>query len=630
MYIMVKINPDKCVGCNACIRACPVHNANMSRKSDGKTIITINDQNCINCGECIRACAHEARYYDDDTQRFFDDLKCGKKITVLAAPAVKVAFRHNWRNILSSVRRMGADKIYDVSFGADICTYMHLKAIAENKVGKIISQPCAALTDYILKYKHELIPYLSPVHSPILCGAIYIRKYVKDRNPIAVLSPCIAKKTEFMDTGVVEYNVTFSKLEKYLSDNKISLNSSSFEFDGLPSYSGAIYPMPGGLKECLKLIDPSLRVINSEGVPHVYHDLDIYLNTPEKARPDVFDILSCGYGCTVGPGVPKKHNKFEIADIMGEIKADSFSRQAKQTRLKNNKQYKLFDSSLKLEDFLRSYTPKAPDIKKVTEGDIIKAFSALYKETEEEQHFDCQACGYSSCREMADAVAKGLNSPENCHQYILKQNIDENSKMQLANRNIMQAHNDINNLTDAINSDIMLVSEHTDKIVEDSRNNISLIEEVNRIVSELQKLSDTMSEDIIQINSINEEYNNSSGIIQDIAMQIKMLSLNASIEAAHVGAAGKGFAVVAGEVGSLADKTQNATKSFITSYSKVSEETSMVNENITDIIAEIKTLSEILIKLRDSVESTGKTGSDIHDLIIKVNESSEKMNKVMS
>ncbi|MBQ5334202.1 MAG: chemotaxis protein, partial [Oscillospiraceae bacterium] len=107
--------------------------------------------------------------------RMFADLKKGKKITVLVAPAVKVAFRNNWRQVLDFIRKMGADKIYDVSFGADICTYMHLKAVAEKKVGKIISQPCAALTDYILKYKHELIPYLSPVHSPILCGAIYIR-----------------------------------------------------------------------------------------------------------------------------------------------------------------------------------------------------------------------------------------------------------------------------------------------------------------------------------------------------------------------------------------------------------------------------------------------------------------------
>lgn len=627
---MVRIDTNLCVGCNACIRACPVNDANMSSTVGDKTVITINEKNCIRCGECIKACAHNARYYEDDTARMFADMRSGKKITVLVAPAVKVAFRDNWRQMLGAVRKLGADKIYDVSFGADICTYMHLKAVSEKRVGKIISQPCAALTDYILKYKHELIPYLSPVHSPILCGATYIRKYAGDNNAIAVLSPCIAKKTEFEDTGIVEYNVTFGELERYFAENNIRPDSDSFEFDGLPSYSGAVYPMPGGLKECLKLMDPTLRVINSEGVPHVYHDLDIYLGTPEKARPDVFDVLSCDYGCTVGPGVPRKHNKFEIAEIMENVKNDSFSRQTKQTVFSKNKQYKLFDSTLKLDDFLRSYTPKSPDVRSISENDVQRAYSELYKQTREEQCFDCQACGYSSCREMAAAVAKGLNSPENCHQYIVKKNIDENLKIQRVNENILKANGDIHDLTAQLDSEIRLVSESTDRIVENSKENVSLIESVNGIVSGLQRLSDTMSENILQINSINEEYNSSSKLIEDIALQIKMLSLNASIEAAHVGELGKGFAVVAGEVGSLADKTQAATKSFINSYSRVSEETGVVNGSINDIIAQIASLSEILIKLRDSVEYTGQTGMDMYGLIKSVTDVSEKMNRVMN
>lgn len=186
---MIRIDPSLCVGCNACIRACHVNHANLSQNVGGKDVINVNDNNCIRCGACVKVCSHKARYYDDDTKRFFSDIKSGKKITLLVAPAVRVAFSSNWKKVLKMLRKAGADKIYDVSFGADICTYMHLKAVKEKRVGKIISQPCAALTDHILKYKHELIPYLSPVHSPILCGAIYIKKYIGDRNPLAVLSP---------------------------------------------------------------------------------------------------------------------------------------------------------------------------------------------------------------------------------------------------------------------------------------------------------------------------------------------------------------------------------------------------------------------------------------------------------
>lgn len=43
---MVHVNEDKCIGCNACIRVCPIPNAN---KTDGKTV-TVNNSECIQCG----------------------------------------------------------------------------------------------------------------------------------------------------------------------------------------------------------------------------------------------------------------------------------------------------------------------------------------------------------------------------------------------------------------------------------------------------------------------------------------------------------------------------------------------------------------------------------------------------
>ncbi len=610
---MIQINSEKCVGCNACIRACPVNGANIAQSINGKTIISVQDNNCIHCGECTKVCPHGARYFDDDTTLFFRDLN-RKRIAVLVTPAIKAAFQNDWCSLLNWLRKQpNVSGIYDVSFGADICTYMHLKAVKEKKVSKIISQPCAALTDYILKYQHDLIPYLSPIHSPVLCAAIYLKKYAHINDDIAVLSPCVAKKTEFIDTGIISYNVVFSQLKDYLTANRISPPASSdFIFDGVPALSGAIYPMPGGLKECLLAMNPSLNVINSEGVPAVYHNLDHYLKMPDSVKPDVFDVLSCEYGCISGPGVSRKISYFEMMHTMFRVKQDAFARQEKQISWrKKNKQYKNFDSQLKLEDFVRTYHPKKLKLPSVSAHEIELAFHTLGKETQEDRCINCQACGYTTCHEMAEAISRKLNFPENCYQFILKSNLGEQQKIQETTRKIMETQESINQLSALLTDEVASLHRHSDRIISNATQNGSRIDSVQIMIQELQALSQTILDNIEKIGEINHQYINNSKLIEDIASQINLLSLNASVEAARAGEAGKGFSVVAKEVGSLANRTQGATKSFADSSSEVSEKTEDMRVQIQSICDIMNQLSENLMSMKPVFESNGKIGSEI-------------------
>ena len=83
---MVHVRKEKCIGCNACIRTCPVPNAN---RYDG-TSVQVNNEECIQCGECIKGCVHGARYYDDDIKEFLTAIKT-KSVSLILAPAIKRA-----------------------------------------------------------------------------------------------------------------------------------------------------------------------------------------------------------------------------------------------------------------------------------------------------------------------------------------------------------------------------------------------------------------------------------------------------------------------------------------------------------------------------------------------------------
>lgn len=473
MTDIIIVKPEKCVGCNTCVRACPAPEANVTKMlEDGRFITTVNPERCIACGECVKHCQHNARDYIDDTEEAMAAIGKGQKLIILAAPSIKAVFPTKWKGILDYFRNKGCI-IYDVSFGADICTWAHLRAIEHKQVGNIITQPCAAIVKYIEIYQPKLLTNLSPIHSPIACSVTYIKKYLRRNNPIAVLSPCIAKKTEFEETGLVEYSVTFRKLMAYFEQNgiRIPLNPEddlTYKFDDQQGQVGGIYPRPGGLRDTLWLHDPDINITTSEGAHKVYPELDMYARMPETKHPEVFDVLSCEFGCTLGPGSGTDQSMFDVMATIREIEKEAKSRRKTSGGLMRGNEDRLFrkfDDELRLADFIRSYKPAKPTPAPTMEQ-LEPIFEMMGKHTDLDKRYDCRSCGYASCREMATAIYRGLNTADNCIVHAKEVLIARHTMLTEQHERLAEITAECLALSEKLTHDVSAITENMEKIGE--------------------------------------------------------------------------------------------------------------------------------------------------------------------
>lgn len=633
---MITFDGTKCVACNNCIRVCPSIEANtVEHDENGNVRFNINPDKCIRCGACVKICNHNARSYEDDTDRFWADLKSGQKIIAICAPAVKVSFDGCWRNVLDILKKNGVEKIYDVSFGADICTWGHIRYLEQHPKTKLISAPCPAIVNYIKKFCHDALKSLSPVHSPMLCTAIYLKKYLGENTKIAALSPCIAKMDEFRETGLVEYNVTFERLGQLLKKNGTNFDSlrkvrSNFEFSGMQGSMGAVYPRPGGLKACLELENPNLNVITSEGTSTVYKDLDLYSTVGARDLPDVFDVLSCDNGCGSGPAIGQEMSIYRMSGIMNGIEKYNRTKRVKFDRKHRDKQFLQFDKQLRLSDFIRQYTPE--DIRKinVTEEQIDDMLTKMCKTTETERNYNCHSCGFPTCRKMAEAIIKGVSAITSCAQYMQHEADIRRSHIEETNTAIGEVTSELNQVVSQLTQNIGEVKEAVGDISELNSTNHTQILGLSEILDELRRQSEEINAAMESINGSVAGFSETTHDISDIARQINILSINASIEAARAGDAGKGFAVVAQEVGKLANHSQEAVAEAEKSNALVFGDIKTVNDIVASINKKMVEIQKMMNDVRDNISATMGKGSDISAAMTEVAEINEHVDGLVS
>ena len=299
---------NKCILCRRCVAACAktqgvyaigMQNRGFKTQIGSEFGKSLNDVACINCGQCIAACPTGALTEKDATKEVWAALNEPDKYVVFqTAPAVRVAIGEEFGlpigtrctgKMVSAIRRLGADKVFDVDFAADL-TIMEegtelLSRINSGGVLPMITSCSPGWIKYCETFYPDFIPNLSTCKSPNqMQGAVtktyFARQNDLDPRDIYVVSvmPCTAKKfeiarPEFGRDGYrdVDANLTTRELARMIRQAGLDFvhlpEEESDDMLGESTGAGVIFGVTGGVMEAA--LRTVVDVLTGEDMPRL-------------------------------------------------------------------------------------------------------------------------------------------------------------------------------------------------------------------------------------------------------------------------------------------------------------------------------------------------------------------------
>lgn len=398
----VELDEEKCCGCTNCLKRCPTE---AIRIHNGKAHIL--SERCIDCGECIRVCPHHAKRAHSNQ---LDEINRYKIKIAIPAPALFGQFNNldDVDIVLTGLRAVGFDVVYEVSRAAELVSEATRKLIRENKLQKpIISSACPAVVRLIKIRFPELCDNVMPLLAPMEVAARMARREVIEMTGspdedigVFFITPCAAKVTEInspnsSEKSAVSGAIAISQLYPELTHAMDHLKV--VEPIAKSGLIGVGWATSGG-ESAAMLGEKYLAADGIENVIRVLEELE-----DEHIRDvDFIELNACSGGC-VG-GVLTVENPYVA-----------------QARIQNLRKYlpvslnHLDEKDLDLMMWEKELEFNADSFR--LSDDLMEAMDMMDKMEqiyETLPKLDCGSCGAPTCRAMAEDIVKGKAKETDC------------------------------------------------------------------------------------------------------------------------------------------------------------------------------------------------------------------------
>lgn len=383
----------KCKDCYKCLRECPV-----------KAIAVIDhqakiiDEKCILCGTCTRVCPQNAKMVHSELSGVLELLASGEKIVVSLAPSFVSSFGVlNLSTMKNALLKLGFYDVEETAIGAKMVTERYAELLDEGGYKNFITSCCPAVNNLIEKYYPKALEYLAKVDSPMVAHAKLLKVKYPDAK-IVFIGPCIAKKKEAVESGIIDGVLTYEDLFKLLNDEGIELENVQTSEEGACN-KARNYPISRGIIKSLDRFNDNYEYLAIDGLEKCMEILE----NIENIDGAFLELNACEYACINGPCSLK--NKASSVVLNGEVR----------------KYAKTGVGDLEIEnrdsvDITKVHYPQLIN-ERVSESEIKSILAKTNKFTKEDE-LNCGACGYSSCRDKAYAVALGYADVEMCLPYM--------------------------------------------------------------------------------------------------------------------------------------------------------------------------------------------------------------------